>query len=87
MIKLAEEYGAKRVSLFGSWARGEQSADSDVDLLVEKGSMRGTKIFDFQHQLEKELGRKVDVVTTTGASERLLTAIKKDEELLYDAAS
>lgn len=87
VVKLAEEYGAKRVFLFGSWARGEQSADSDVDLLVEKGSMQGTKVFDFQYQLEKELGCKVDVVTTAGASERLLAKIKEDEELLYDAAS
>lgn len=86
VVKLAEEFGAQKVSLFGSWARGEQTPSSDVDLLVEKGLMQGTKVFDFQYRLERELGCKVDVVTTAGATEKFLKVVSEEEEVLYDAA-
>lgn len=87
VIKIAQEYGAKKVSLFGSFARGDQRADSDVDLLLEKGEIKGVRVLDFQDDLTKALGRKVDVVTTAGASSRFLDKIGKDMVTLYEAAS
>lgn len=56
--------GVIRSSLFGSAARGEGTAESDIDLLVEFG--RPTGFFAFcrlQRALENALGRKVDLVT------------------------
>lgn len=86
VISLAEEYGAAKVSLFGSHARGDAIADSDVDLLVEKGDMQGLEVFDFQEKLSEKLGCSVDVVTTTGASARFLDRIEKELVTLYEAA-
>lgn len=86
VVDLAKEYGAKKVSLFGSYARGEANEASDVDLLLDKGDIRGLRVLDFQDELAQRLGRPVDVVTTAGAGERFLSKIKKDEVVLYEAS-
>ncbi|HAM16537.1 MAG TPA: hypothetical protein DCP91_11920 [Eggerthellaceae bacterium] len=85
VISLAEQYGAGKVSLFGSHARGEATADSDVDILLEKGAIHGLQVLDFQEELSARLGCAVDVVTTAGASERFLGRIRRDEVVLYAA--
>ena len=85
VVALAEEYGAAKVSLFGSHARGEADESSDVDILLEKGAIKGMRVLDFQDELEQRLGRSVDVVTTAGASQRFLARIKPDEVVLYEA--
>jgi predicted nucleotidyltransferase len=62
--------GVRRIALFGSLARGEANADSDVDLLVEFAP--GGKTFDrflaLSDLLEHLLGRRVDLVTTEALS-------------------
>ena len=35
--ELGKEYGAERISLFGSYARGDMTEDSDIDLLIDRG--------------------------------------------------
>lgn len=84
VVSLAEEYGAQKVSLFGSYARGEATGSSDVDLLLEKGSIKGLQVLDFQEDLAKRLGRPVDVVTTAGASERFLAKVSQEAKVLYE---
>lgn len=60
VVSLAEEYGAEKVSLFGSYARGEASESSDVDLLLEKGAIRGFRVLDFQDAPARRLGENFD---------------------------
>ena len=85
VTSLGGEYGAGKVSLFGSYARGDATPESDIDLLVEKGNMRGMRVLDFQDDLSRALGKSVDVVTTAGASDRFLNKIRPDEVVLYEA--
>lgn len=86
VVSLAEEYGAEKVSLIGSFARGDERPDSDVDILLEKGKIKGMQVLEFQDRLEQQLNRRVDVVTTAGASPRFLERVKKDEVVLYEAS-
>ncbi|WP_251197784.1 nucleotidyltransferase family protein [Anaerotardibacter muris] len=87
VIQVAREYEAAKVFLFGSCARGDMNSDSDVDILLEKGSIKGMQLLDFQGELERRLGCKVDVVTTAGASERFLKRINNEKILLYSNES
>ena len=59
-----EKHGIKNVYLFGSYSRGEAKSTSDVDIYCEKGDVDNLyKAVDFDEELEKALGKKVDVVT------------------------
>ena len=62
ILAIAARHGVQHVRVFGSFARGEARADSDLDLLIEAGPAR-TPFFPggFLADLEDELGRPVDV--------------------------
>ncbi len=63
-LPILKEAGVTKSSLFGSYVRGEDSEDSDIDLLIEVP--RGTTLFDIielQLKLEEKLQKKVDLVT------------------------
>jgi predicted nucleotidyltransferase len=67
ILRIAAKHGAYHVRIFGSVARGEARADSDVDLLVELSPGRSLLDHAALHiELEELLGRKVDVVTERG---------------------
>lgn len=58
------EWGVVRIAVFGSFARGEQRPDSDVDVLVELDHPIGLfEFMDLQQHLETLLGRRVDLAT------------------------
>lgn len=64
---LAETYGVvKRIGLFGSYAKGTHTEDSDIDIIVEFETPLGFKFMDFADYLEKILGKPVDVLTVGG---------------------
>lgn len=55
-IPIALTYGIQSLSLFGSYARNEADDNSDVDICIEKGSLRSLlQYFSFVHDLEKKL--------------------------------
>ena len=83
---LAKEYGAERVYLFGSYARGESTKNSDIDLRIDKGNIRGLALAGLLLDLEKALGCAVDLITTTSLDKEFLSSIKNDEVLLYEAS-
>ncbi len=60
---LAKEFQVKEINIFGSYVHGEETSDSDVDILVEFEKPIGLKIVDLKDYLEKILGIKVDVVS------------------------
>jgi len=66
-LNITAKHGAKNIRLFGSVARGEERPDSDVDFLVELEE--GRSLMDLGGllmDLQKLLGRNVDVVTEKG---------------------
>jgi len=63
MPQLRSKYGIQRIALFGSFARDTQTRKSDVDLLVELSRPLGFEFVRLADDLEKILGRKVDLAT------------------------
>ncbi len=59
-----KRYGVKRIGLFGSYLRGEQREDSDIDILVEfeKGKKTFDNYMELKFFLEELFKRKVDLV-------------------------
>jgi hypothetical protein len=84
--KLAQEYGAQRIYLFGSYARGDMTEDSDIDLRIDKGSIRGLELAGLLCDLEDALGTSVDLIPTGGLDAKFLSTIHNDEVLLYEAS-
>jgi uncharacterized protein len=60
---LGQAYGVTRVALYGSYARGTPTAQSDIDLLVELSRPPGLEFVSLALYLESRLGRKVDLAT------------------------
>ena len=63
-LPILKEAGVTRSSIFGSYVRGEEREDSDIDMLVDLP--RGTTLFDLADlkiKLENILGKEVDIVT------------------------
>ena len=83
---LAKQYGAERIYLFGSYARGDMTPDSDIDLRIDKGHIRGFQLGGLLLDLEASLGVPVDLVPTSSLDQRFLDSIQKDEVLLYEAS-
>jgi len=77
---LASEYGAKRIGLFGSYAKGLPTKDSNVDIIVEFDRPIGFRFVDFTEYLENLLGKKVDVLTPAGVQGIRIERIAKDIE-------
>lgn len=82
---IAKEFGISRMGLFGSYARGEATDDSDVDLYVDRGKLSNLlQYFAFVDELEKVLHCHVDVVTTGIKDKQFLSVIMQEGVLLYE---
>ena len=83
---LAARYGADRIYLFGSYARGDANKDSDIDLRIDKGAIRGLQMGGLAADLEDALGIPVDLGPTGSLDSKFLNSISDDEVLLYEAS-
>ncbi len=57
VVKIAEKYGIKRIYLFGSYVKGQATANSDIDLYMES-DLYGLEYFEFVEQLRENLKKK-----------------------------
>ena len=86
--RVLAQYDVSEAYLFGSFARGEQTPDSDIDLrLVCGNTMTFGTLYELSHVLEKELGQKVDIVTNPPEHMRpaFRKSIEQDEVRVYEA--
>ncbi len=67
-----------RLALFGSYARDEQSASSDVDILVEVDPSIGLRFVTLAERLEDSLGEHVDLVSRRGLKPALWKQIESE---------
>lgn len=80
---ICKRYGVDKVTLFGSYARGEADDKSDVDLMVDGGKLVGFEWGGFYADVQEALGVELDVLSRRGTRPKFLNAISKDEVLLY----
>jgi len=81
--QIFKKYGVTKVAVFGSYARGEEKKNSDIDLLVELDE-RNT-FFDFidlELELGEALGKKVDLVTYDSLHHLLKDIILSEQKLI-----
>ncbi len=71
-------FKVKSLAVFGSFARGEQQKESDVDILVEFSSPVGIEFIDLGNYLERILNQKVDLVSRNGIKPQYFKQIKGD---------
>jgi predicted nucleotidyltransferase len=76
--KLQSEFPLHRLALFGSWARGDQREDSDVDVLVDVDASIGLRFVTLAEQLESVLGCHVDLVSRRAIQPKLWKLIEPE---------
>lgn len=78
-VPILRQYGVEKAAVFGSYARGDQNQDSDIDILIEYApNVRKSLLIRARiiYELKNALQRDVDVIT-----ERSLSRFFKDEVL------
>ena len=88
LADLCQRYRVRKLSLFGSAARGEMRADSDVDMLVEFLPDAGIDLVDYAGlmlDLSRLLGSKVDLVSKNGLKPLIRASVFEEARLLYTA--
>ena len=86
-VPIAKKYGVKKLSLFGSYARGEADEKSDVDLIVDDGNstkLRGFAWGGLYADIQDALGVELDILSRKSTRPRFLAKIAKDEVLIYE---
>lgn len=77
-------YGVRRAAVFGSVARGSARKTSDVDLVVEVGSMGLFTFIGLKQDLEERLGNRVDLVTYRAIRPEMLDQILREQVMIYE---
>lgn len=66
--EITSKYNVKRIGIFGSYAKGQQNTESDIDVLVEFEKPTFDNFMELSFYLEDLFGRKVDLLTPKSLS-------------------
>ena len=89
---IAEQYKINSLSLFGSYARGDATEKSDIDLIVGEDNLKGLDFFGFYEDLREVLQKKVDLITedqinqnrTDPLHKRFIEEVELDRKVIYN---
>ena len=84
---VAADFGIRKMSVFGSYARGDESENSDIDFhVIDRGALRGLiQLAAFELALEEQFNRKVDVITSGSLFHDVKQNIEREEYVIYEA--
>ena len=88
---IAEAYDIDKIYLFGSYARGEATDESDIDMYVEFSKPLGLRYCSFISDIEECLGKGVDIITkdalynpaTLQNNQQLIQRISEERKSIY----
>ncbi|CUU11254.1 MAG: nucleotidyltransferase family protein [Fimbriimonadales bacterium] len=88
IVPLLKPY-ARRIAVFGSYARGEMTPESDIDILISlkppsERPLLGLNWFGLWNQIERQLQRKVDLVSEAALSPYIREQVERDQVILYE---
>jgi len=79
IIGILRRHHIHQAGLFGSYARGEQKRDSDIDIIIKPSKNMGFKFAGLEIELSQKLKKKVDLVSYNGLSPYLKDKILREE--------
>ena len=83
LVHILKKHGAKKIKIFGSYARGEQKEASDLDVIVEFEKRKSLlELVGIEQELEDHLGIKIDLLTEASISPYLMERIKKESKVI-----
>ena len=78
IVKILKKNGVAKAGIFGSYARGEQKKNSDIDILIEFNDSL-LKLVRLEREIREKLGKRVDLLTYGGIHPLLRKRILKEE--------
>ena len=86
IISYLRQYDPERIGIFGSYARGEETPESDIDILVKfNKTLTLLDLAKIHIELSRKVGKKIDLVTEPSLkNERLKSYIYKDLDIIYE---
>ncbi len=79
IVRVLKKYGIKRAGIFGSYVRGEQKKNSDIDILIQPSRGMGFEFVGVKFELEDKLGRKIDLITYKGIHPLIKNQVLNEE--------
>lgn len=84
ITQILKNQGARKISVFGSYVRGEEKPESDLDIIVEFSERKSLfELVRIERELSENLGIKVDLLTEKSISPYLIDTIRKEMEVIY----
>ena len=85
IINTLRDYNPEMIGVFGSYARNENTSNSDIDILVRfKSTLSLLQLVHVENLISRKLGIKVDLVTEGAVKNKILKeSIQKDLQIIY----
>jgi predicted nucleotidyltransferase len=84
IVSILTGYGAERIAIFGSYARGEAGPRSDIDILVRFSRPKSLlQLVQIEDEIRKSIHLSVDLVTEKAVSPYLADTIHRDEVVIF----
>ncbi len=85
LINILKKHGAKKIEIFGSYARGEAKSGSDLDVIVKFKERKSLlELVGIEQELEDHLGIKIDLLTEDFISPYLIDRIKRESKVVLE---
>ena len=84
IIQILRGYGAKKISIFGSFARGEDRPESDIDIIVRFEKPKSLlQLIHIEEEIKKAVQHNIDLLTENSINPYLIDSIRRDEVVIY----